>query len=184
MILSRVQHHHFLHPLNLQRGSSKLSSVLTLLTALQRRNRLLKLFSFYPKHLKHIAICYSPGTSFLRNINTTFPTGRKECSSPPRRSCSCLTHPGRPARKTQLELGQRGGEQPVRSASLRGRSPTVSTSGGLRGWGLPEGGAVSAHWTNPISWVLALPKEACEPPHCLYAPRPTKLSVPALKVIP
>lgn len=98
VIVSRVQHRCFLHTLNLKKGSPRLYSLLTLLTALQRRNRLLKLFSFYPKQPKHIAICYSPGTSFLRNINTTFPTGRKECSSPPKRNL-LLSHPPRRARK-------------------------------------------------------------------------------------
>lgn len=97
VILSRVQHHCFLHTLNLKKGSPRLYSLLTLLTALQRRNRLLS-HSVYPRHPKHIAVCYSPGTSFLRNINTTFPTGRKECSSPPKGNLF-HAHPPRQAKK-------------------------------------------------------------------------------------
>lgn len=135
VIVSRVQHHCFLHTLNLKKGSPRFHSLLTLLTALQRRNRLLKLFSFYPKHPKHIAICYSPGTSFLRNINTTFPTGRKECSSPPKRNL-LLSHPLRQAGK-QNTIGVQSARTPSaqtsranRSLSFRGHSPSSTASPG------------------------------------------------------
>lgn len=113
---------------------------MTLLTALQRRNRLLKLFSFYPKHPKHIAICYSPGTSFLRNINTTFPTGRKECSSPPKRNL-LLSHPLRQAGK-QNTIGARSARTPSRRAEPIGACLSVGTvqaarpAQGARGCGL------------------------------------------------
>lgn len=142
MILSRVQHHCFLHTLNLKKGSPRLYSLLTLLTALQKRNRLLKLF-FYPKHPNHRAICYSLGTSFLRNINTTFPTGRKECSSPPKRNLP-LSHSPRQAEK-QNTIGawsaqtQPGGEQRGRGTSFRGHGPAVPTSEGTQRLGAPRG---------------------------------------------
>lgn len=154
MILSRVQHHCFPHTLNLKKGSPRLYSLLTLLTALQKRNRLLKLFSFYPKHPKHIAICYSPGTSFLRNINTTFPTGRKECSSPPKRNL-LLSHPPRRTRKQSTqELGQRklcpeekGQEGAVFPWAQSKQSQPAEGPGA---WELPEGNAISAHHTNHV----------------------------------
>lgn len=151
MILSRVQHRCFPHTLNLKKGSPRLYSLLTLLTALQKRNRLLKLFSFYPKHPKHIAICYSPGTSFLRNINTTFPTGRKECSSPPKRNL-LLSHPPRRTRKqSTLELGQRKlcpeEKSQDRAVFPWAQSKQSQPAEGPRAWELPEGNAISAHRT-------------------------------------
>lgn len=132
VILSRGLRHCFLHTLNLKKGSPRLFCLLTLLTALQRRNRLLKLFSFYPRHPKPIAIRYSPGTSFLRNINTTFPTGRKECSSPPKGRL-LLPHPPRQAKK-QNTIGAWSakthcrGEEPARSTFFRGHSQAVLSS--------------------------------------------------------
>lgn len=154
MILSRVQPHCFLHPLNLKKGPPRLYSLLTLLTALQKRNRLLKLF-FYPKHPNHRAICYSLGTSFLRNINTTFPTGRKECSSPPKRNLP-LSHSPRQAEK-QNTIGAWSAqtrpvrEWPVRGTSSHGHGPShPDQRRDPEVGGLPEGDATSAHWTNRI----------------------------------
>lgn len=143
VIVSRVQHGCFLHTLDLKKGSPRLYSLLTLLTALQKRNRLLKLFSFYPKQPKHIAICYSPGTSFLRNINTTFPTGRKECSSPPKRNL-LLSHPPRRARK-QNTIGawsaqtQPRGEESIGARVSVGTTQAVPTSLETEGWGALRG---------------------------------------------
>lgn len=173
VILSRVQHHCFPHTLNLKKGSPRLYSLLTLLTALQKRKRWLKLFSFYPKHPKHIAICYSPGTSFLRNINTTFPTGRKECSSPPKRNL-LLSHPPRQARKQNTIGAWSAQTQPRGDEPGRGRSfhrPSPSSPNQLR-----DAEAGGSHRAMPFPLITQIMSNGCrhsqearEPLHCTYA---------------
>lgn len=152
--------------------------LLTLLTALQRGNRLLKLFSSCPGHPEPIAICYSPGTSFLRNINTTFPTGRKECSSPPKGSLLLSHPPSRLKSKTQLQLGQHRLSAEERSQQgahfFRRHSPSGPKQ--LR----------TLKLTLDKSYItgVGISQEACElwPTHATHHPRHPRPCVHVLKV--
>lgn len=123
VILSRVQHHCFLHTLNLRKGSPRLYSLLTLLTALRRRNRLLRSFCL-SQTSNHTAMLFS-GNFSLRNINTTFSTGRKECSSPPKGDL-LLSHPPRQAEKQKTTRAWSAHPQP-REKSQQGACLSMGT---------------------------------------------------------
>lgn len=99
---------------------------MTLLTALQRRNGWLGLFSVYPRHPKHGAMLFSRNF-FSEKHNDHLPHRKRGMSLPTQRK-PALSHPPRQAEsETRSGLGPQGaqprGQEPRRSVSLRGHSP-------------------------------------------------------------